>query len=456
MANPLKVLTALSASAGAAVSGSAGLKVQQGGLTVESGGALVSAGGLTVSAGGLTVSDGASQVQALSASAVSASGDVGLGGDLTVGGNDIKGSDNTTALTFTGGGHVTVAGDLKVGGNDIKASDGTTALTLGAGTGDVTVGNNLKVGGDTIKSSGGNTALSFGGVGVQDVTVEGDLTVKGNTIKASNGASIEISSGSATVLGGLTVGNDDGTAGSITLTNAHATKFAVSSNGVVTASGGAFFGGDVAIGGTLSVQTINYASASAIKLGDKYITIASGATNHTSLDGSGILFGSGGVYTIDEFGANAHILFRQDTDKLEIFPGISSSAITASQLHIHGASSAVVFNGTLQVDGTSHLQAITASAASKVNADLYVGGTEAASVLATGATTLAELGVNVSRTLEFYVNDALAGYTQYTGATTIENIRADLELALPGGFVFFQNGKFSAAVSGIQIGRAHV
>ena len=53
----------------------------------------------------------------------------------------------TTALTFSGSGDVAVAGDLKVGGNDIKASDGTTALTLSGAN--VTVAGNLTVSGTT-------------------------------------------------------------------------------------------------------------------------------------------------------------------------------------------------------------------------------------------------------------------------------------------------------------------
>jgi len=72
--------------------------------------------------------------------------------DLTLGGNDIKASDGTVAVT-TSGANVTVAGDLTVGGSDIKASDGTTALTLADSTGNVTVAGDLTVTGTTITTA---------------------------------------------------------------------------------------------------------------------------------------------------------------------------------------------------------------------------------------------------------------------------------------------------------------
>ena len=73
--------------------------------------------------------------------------DVTLTGDITVGGNDIKMSGGTTALTFSGTGDVEVVGDLKVTGNDIKSSAGTTAITLNGAN--VTVAGDLTVNGTT-------------------------------------------------------------------------------------------------------------------------------------------------------------------------------------------------------------------------------------------------------------------------------------------------------------------
>ena len=56
---------------------------------------------------------------------------VTVAGDLTVTGNDIKGSAGTN-LTLSGSGDVAVTGDLTVTGNDIKSSTGATAISLSA------------------------------------------------------------------------------------------------------------------------------------------------------------------------------------------------------------------------------------------------------------------------------------------------------------------------------------
>lgn len=100
--------------------------------------------------------------------------DVALVGDLTVGGNDIKSSGGTTAITMSSA-DVSIAGDLTVTGNDIKSST-ATALTLSGA--DVTVAGDLQITGNDIKSSTGATAISLSGA---DVTVAGNLTVNGSS-----------------------------------------------------------------------------------------------------------------------------------------------------------------------------------------------------------------------------------------------------------------------------------
>jgi hypothetical protein len=89
-------------------------------------------GNVTKSAGDtvLTIANGAVTPLRLSTGAPfwDASGNLDVGGDLTVTGNDIKASGGTTSLTLSGA-DVTVAGDLTVTGNDIKSST-ATAITL--------------------------------------------------------------------------------------------------------------------------------------------------------------------------------------------------------------------------------------------------------------------------------------------------------------------------------------
>ena len=88
--------------------------------------------------------------------------DVTLGGDLTVGGNDIKSSGGTTAITLSGA-DVTIAGDLQVSGNDIKSSTGASVITL----------------------SGSDATFN------QNITVTGNLTVNG-TSTIVNSTTVEI------------------------------------------------------------------------------------------------------------------------------------------------------------------------------------------------------------------------------------------------------------------------
>jgi hypothetical protein len=78
---------------------------------------------------------------------------------------------------------------------------------------------------------------------------------------------------------------------------------------------------------TGSFQLLETVSASSLMVGDKYIVIMSGATDHTTLDGSGILWGSGTLdatsYT--DLSASAAILFDSGSDILKAYPGLSSS-----------------------------------------------------------------------------------------------------------------------------------
>jgi len=119
----------------------------------------------------ISVSGSGSETAAVT---IALTNDVALVGDLTVGGNDIKSSGGTTAITLSSA-DVSIAGDLTVTGNDIKSSS-ATALTLSGA--DVTVAGDLQVTGNDIKSSSGATAITLSGA---DVTVAGNLTVNGSS-----------------------------------------------------------------------------------------------------------------------------------------------------------------------------------------------------------------------------------------------------------------------------------
>lgn len=118
--------------------------------------------------------------------------DVTLGGDLTLGGNDIKASDGNTNITLTSNTLTTFAGDIKVNGNDIQSSGGQSVFTL----------------------SGANATANG------NLTVTGDLTVAG-TASFNNQTSLLIAdrfillaSGSNTLTDGGIIVNSGATTGS--------------------------------------------------------------------------------------------------------------------------------------------------------------------------------------------------------------------------------------------------
>ena len=87
-------------------------------------------------------------------------------GGLIVGANGINVTGFSTFST-----DVTVGGDLTVGGNDIKASDGTTALTLADSTGAVTAASDLTVSGN-LYVSGNTTQVNTAALTVEDRTID--------------------------------------------------------------------------------------------------------------------------------------------------------------------------------------------------------------------------------------------------------------------------------------------
>jgi hypothetical protein len=101
-------------------------------------------------------------------------------GDLQVSGNDIKSSTGATNITLTADTLTTFAGDIKVNGNAISSS---TAGALELDGANVTVVGDLTVGGNDIKASNGTTAITLNGSAVSmpgALTVTGDLTVNGD------------------------------------------------------------------------------------------------------------------------------------------------------------------------------------------------------------------------------------------------------------------------------------
>lgn len=85
---------------------------------------------------------------------------------------------------------------------------------------------------------------------------------------------------------------------------------------------------NLTVNGTASINILNTVEANSLKIGDKYITILTGANTQAQLDGAGILFGSASADTPNgDQDSNAHIVYRNDggNGRLEIFPGLKVS-----------------------------------------------------------------------------------------------------------------------------------
>ena len=137
--------------------------------------------------------------------------DVTIGGDLTVGGNDIKNSAGTAVITFNGNDvRLESGGALDVFSGDIRNA-GTTAITMSGQ--DVTVLGDLQINGNDIKSSVGSTVITLSGSNASfanNVTIGGNLTVNG-TSTIVNSTIVEIGdniiqlNGTGSAFGGLKI-----------------------------------------------------------------------------------------------------------------------------------------------------------------------------------------------------------------------------------------------------------
>ncbi len=84
---------------------------------------------------------------------------------LTITGGQIRNSSAQACITLAANSGVDIGGDLKIGGNDIKASDGTTAITLSGN--DVTIADQLTVTGNLVVS-GTTTTINTANLVVED------------------------------------------------------------------------------------------------------------------------------------------------------------------------------------------------------------------------------------------------------------------------------------------------
>jgi hypothetical protein len=374
MANPLKFLAEVSASSGLAVSGSNGLQVNQGGIKVNSGD-ITLASGLKLTGSSATVH--VSQVTAsfsgngAGLTSLSASQLQNFASDVSavIGGTavtSVVGNDGISVSTV--GGAATVSLSASVAGAGLAYSSGVLSVNVDDST--------IEINSDSLRVKDGgitNTKLANSSITVNT----GNGLTGGGAV--SLGGTIALTASAASG-GGLVVdSNGIGLSGSGAFTNNTVLKWNDAESKLVDSSitddgakvslstqltgTSAYFTGDLKVLGTASIGLLNVIEQQSLNVGDKYIVLSSGSADHAGLEGAGLLWGSGAVgdTLFPDAKAHAAIVFRNAIDRLEIFPGISSSFVTASQLNVNGnvtlgdaVADAVLVNGTLSVKSSTN------------------------------------------------------------------------------------------------------
>jgi cytoskeletal protein CcmA (bactofilin family) len=317
MANPLKILTVLTASQAAkfeqAVEASASLKVSAGNFSVDQGrsdvqdlyatnlsssGYIKAAGNAQVVGNGqfggtLTVDGNADFNAQLTASALKIENAADIDGALDVGGaaefagamHVVGNADfdaQVTASMLRVEGAAYLDSTLKVVGN----ADFDAQLTASA----LLVENNLKVDGDlTVRDISARSGSFSGDLGAQGaLAVGGNAAIVGNISARSGSLSGDLAvAGAAAITGDLSARDITARSGSLT------GDFAVAGNAVITkdlSARSGSFSGDVTVAGNLLVQgSTTTIDSTTLTVADKNIEIAKVASpTDTTADGAGI------------------------------------------------------------------------------------------------------------------------------------------------------------------------
>ena len=352
--------------------------------------------------------------------------DIVAGGDITLGGNDIKASGSNVAFsTSADAATQSVAGDLQIGGQDILSGDSTTCITLSNSTGNVTFAGDITVTGNDIRNSDGTTTITMDSS--ENVTIAGDLTVNGNDFSFDAGAStigIADASGTNTAGNNLTIsagaGTGSGAGGSLVF---------------ATADGGG------------SGSSAN-SHANALVLADD---LDATFGKDISISGDNINFSGGGIIN-----AQSDLTFRCDSDQ-------ASTPNTSKFSFKNGGNSEIASideSGNLTASGTVEANAITIGGTALADAVTITNSTNAAHVYITDNESTNEEnqitfiegagGGGTNRGLEA---DGNFTYNPSTGMVTAEQVTAskagahnDLTVAATGtssGSTFSSSVKLS-------------
>lgn len=207
----------------------------------------------------------------------------------------------------------------------------STALALiGNGTADNARSNILEVYAANVVISGG---LNITGRVTASAGVSGSFIGDGSGLVNIPTSAINGINNYATLTGvsGTFVTKDAATASLAFLTASNVFTAVNTFQNAITGAN-ARFTGDLYVNGTASIAMLNTVNQNNLQIGDRYITILSGASSQAEMDGAGILFGSGSNDTPrGEQNSVAHIIYKDAADQIEIFPGLKvSGSLTAS------------------------------------------------------------------------------------------------------------------------------
>jgi hypothetical protein len=160
-------------------------------------------------------------------------------------------------------------------------------------------------------------------------------TLRSNIFEAGNGYVKVYGTLSASAYEGIVGGGGQSYDQSLNTTDT--VRFAnLSITNTSSFSEAAYFSKNVYIAGTASIGVLNYVSSSELQIGEKFITIVSGASSHEELDDSGIKWGTGSVSgeTISD-GVHAYLKYNwysgsTKIDRLHVYPGLLASNITGT------------------------------------------------------------------------------------------------------------------------------
>ena len=354
---------------------------------------------------------------------VTASGAI-TGGSVTDGTATMSSGALSGVTTITGSGLATVGSldvdDVLVDGATIGHTDDTDLVTLSNGT--VTVAGTVAA--TTLTGDGsGITGVSANSIKSDDIT-EGDAAV---TISTSTGAiNLTPATGSAVVLDGSVNVDGGAVTGATTITASGAITGGSVTDGTATMSSGALSGVTTITGsglatvGSLDVDDVLVDGATIGHTDDTdLVTLSNGTVTVAGTVAATTLTGDGSGIT----GVSANSIKSDDITEGDAAVTISTSTGAINLTPATG--SAVVLDGSVNVDGGAVTGATTITASGAITGGSVTDGTATMSSGAlSGVTTITGSGLATVGSLDVddvLVDGATIGHTDDTDLVTLSN-----------------------------------